>query len=78
MTVSFNFKADGATLTGTTSAPDGSDAMIKNGKIDGDTVSFNVDLDFGGTPVSLAYSGLVASDQIKITIDFMGCRSIWS
>ena len=72
MPVTFNFKADGATLTGATGAPDGTEATIKNGKIEGDKISFNVDFDFGGTPVSLAYSGIVASDQIKITIDFMG------
>jgi hypothetical protein len=64
MPVSFNFRADGATLNGTTGAPDGSGATIKNGKIDGDKISFNVDFDFGGTPVSLAYTGIVLSDQI--------------
>mgnify|MGYP003693735423 CR=1 FL=1 len=46
--------------------------QIKNGKIDGDKISFTVDLDFGGMPFTLAYAGVVMSDQIKLMIDFMG------
>ena len=70
--VSYDFKADGAVLTGTTGAPDGSTIAIKNGKIDGDKISFSVDLDFGGMAFTLSYTGVVAADQIKITGDFMG------
>src|SRR5262249_58226852 len=47
--VGFNFKADGATLSGTTTGPDGSEIAIKNGKIEGDKISFLVSIDFGGT-----------------------------
>jgi hypothetical protein len=70
--VSYEFKADGATLTGTTGTPDGGTAPIKNGKIDGDKISFIVDLDFGGMTLTLSYTGIVSADQIKITGDFMG------
>jgi hypothetical protein len=70
--VSYEFKADGAVLTGTTGAPDGGMVPIKNGKIDGDKISFSVDLDFGGMAFTLSYTGVVAADQIKITGDFMG------
>ena len=45
---------------------------IKNGKVDGDKISFTVDLDFGGMAFTLSYTGVVAADQIKITGDFMG------
>ena len=31
--VGFNFKADGTTLTGTTTGPDGGEIAIKNGKL---------------------------------------------
>ncbi|HVZ21354.1 MAG TPA: hypothetical protein VG871_09850 [Vicinamibacterales bacterium] len=72
VTVGFTFAADGATLKGTTSAPDGSQVAIKDGKIDGDKIAFNVSLDFGDMPVTIAYTGVVSGDQIKLTADFMG------
>ena len=70
--VSFTFKADGNALTGSTTGPDGNVVQIKNGKIDGDKISFAIDLDFGGMPFTLAYTGVVSSEQIKLTADFMG------
>jgi len=69
--VALTLKADGATLTGTTTGPDG-DVMIKDGKIDGANITFNVSLDFGGMPFTLAYKGVVSGDTIKFTIDAAG------
>jgi hypothetical protein len=46
--VTFEFKADGTKLTGTTMSPDGGSVNIKDGKIDGNKISFGVSLDFGG------------------------------
>jgi hypothetical protein len=70
--VGFTFKADGATLNGSTTGPDGADIKIANGKVDGNKVSFSITLDFGGMPFTLNYSGVVAKDQIKFTMDIMG------
>ena len=70
--VGFNFKADGATLNGTTTGPDGGDIAIKNGKIDGNKISFVVSIDFGGMAIDLNYTGVVKPDQLQLTIDFMG------
>ena len=70
--IGFNFKADGATLTGTTTGPDGAEVPIKNGKIDGDKISFVVTVDFGGMMFDLNYTGVVAADTAKLTIDIMG------
>jgi hypothetical protein len=70
--VGFNFKADGATLTGTTTGPDGSELAIKNGKIDGDKVSFMLSIDFGGMALDLNYSGVVKADSMEMTLDVMG------
>ena len=70
--VAFTFKADGAMLAGSTPGPDGAETPIKSGKVDGDNISFAVDLDFGGMPFTLEYKGVVAADQIKMTADFMG------
>ena len=70
--VGYTFKAAGAALTGTTTGPDGAEVPIKNGKIDGDKISFVVTLDFGGMTFDLNYAGVVKPDSIAITADFMG------
>src|SRR5215467_1165152 len=70
--VGFNFKADGATLTGTTTGPDGSEIAIKNGKIEGDKISFMISVDFGGMALDLNYTGIVKSDTVELTLDVMG------
>jgi hypothetical protein len=72
ISVGFNFKADGAVLAGSSIGPDGAELPIKNGKVDGDKITFSVDIDFGGMAMTLGYTGLVSADQIKMTIDFMG------
>jgi hypothetical protein len=70
--VGFNFKADGTTLTGTTTGPDGSEIAIKNGKVDGDKISFMVSIDFGGMSLDLNYTGVVKKDSVELTLDVMG------
>ena len=68
----FTFKADGATLSGAMAGPDGKDVAIKDGKVDGNNISFTVTLDFGGMSILLSYKGVVDKEQIKLTGDFMG------
>jgi hypothetical protein len=70
--VAFTFKADGAKLTGTMQGMDGMDIKIADGKVDGDKIGFSVTLDFGGMPFTLVYTGVIASDQIKLTADVGG------
>jgi len=70
--VGFTLKADGATLTGTTTGPDGTEIAIKDGKIDGANISFNVTFDFGGMPFTLEYKGVVSADSIKFSGDVGG------
>ena len=70
--VGFTFKADGTALTGTMQGMDGMDIPIKDGKVDGNNISFNVALDFGGMPFELAYKGVVTPAEIKLTADFAG------
>ena len=72
VTVGFAFRADGNTLSGSTTGPDGATLPIKNGKSDGSKISFAVDLDFGGMAFTLEYTGVVSPDQIKLTADFIG------
>ena len=70
--VTFNFKADGAKLTGTTLGLDGMEVQIKDGKIADKTISFTVEFDFGGMPLALSYKGVVEADQIKMTAEVFG------
>lgn len=69
--VGFTFKADGAALTGSTGGPDGGEIAIKDGKIDGQNISFTVTFDFGGMPLVLNYKGVVSADQIKFVVEVM-------
>ena len=62
----FNFKAEGAKLTGTVSGMQG-DQPISDGKITGDDISFVVVANFQGNEVKLVYKGKVAGDEIKMT-----------
>ena len=70
--VAYEFKADGAKLIGTTLGPDGGSVPIKDGKVDGNNISFGVTLDFGGMAIDLTYKGVVTPTEIKMTGDFMG------
>jgi hypothetical protein len=67
--ISFNFKVDGATLTGTITTPRG-DTDISNGKIDGDTISFDQVVNFNGNSFTISYKGTVAGDTIKFSRSF--------
>ncbi len=70
--VSFTLVEDGATLTGSTAGPDGTATPITDGKVDGDNVSFVVNLDFNGMPFTMSYTGVVKGDSLDFTIDIFG------
>ena len=70
--VEFEFKADGAMLTGTALAPDGSHVAIKNGKIDGNTITYSASFDLAGMVFEFAYKGIVSKNEIMLTAEFMG------
>jgi hypothetical protein len=64
--VVYNFKADGAKLSGTMSGPQGAEIAISDGKIDGDNIAFDVKLEFNGNSMTRKYSGVVSGDEIKM------------
>jgi hypothetical protein len=70
--VAFEFKADGTALTGTSSGPDGAPVAIRDGKIDGQTITFVMSIDAGGMPLDLNYKGAVTATEIKFTLDVFG------
>jgi len=52
--------------------PDGNALMLKNGMIDGDKISFSVDISFGADPTTFNYTGVVAASEVKVHSEFMG------
>lgn len=72
MKLGYSFKADGAVLTGTTTGPDGKEMAIKDGKIDGNKISFVVVISMGDQEMKLEYKGVVSPNEIKLTLDMMG------
>ena len=64
--LTFNLKQDGGTVTGTITGGRG-DQTISNGKVDGDNISFDVELTFGDNKITQNYKGTVAGSEIKFT-----------
>ena len=56
-------QADGATLTGSVKT-DMFEAKIANGKLDGNKVSFEINIDFG----KLAYEGTLDGDDLNLNV----------
>ena len=71
MEIAFRFKAEGTTLTGV-HIINGQETPIKDGKIDGNNISFSVALDMGGQVTKIDHKGVVSADQIKMTYDMAG------
>jgi hypothetical protein len=67
MDISFKFKAEGKTLTGF-HIIQGTETAIKDGKIDGDKISFSVTINMGAE-TKFEHKGVVTGDQIKMTYD---------
>lgn len=64
-TLSFTFKQDGAKLTGTITGPQGDPFDIADGKVDGNTITFNVS--FNGMTIHHTGTINAAGDEIKLT-----------
>ncbi len=65
--LTYNFKASGATLTGTTETSFGT-ATIDKGKIEGDIITFSTSLN----GMDLPQKGKVYADSIGLDIDYNG------
>ena len=71
MTIEFMFKAEGTTLTGV-HIVNGQETAIKDGKIEGNNISFTVTLDLGGQETTIPHKGILSGDEIKMTYEMMG------
>ena len=72
MTQTFTLKADGSALTGTVAGGRGGDVSITNGKVDGDTITFDVVREFQGNSMTMHYTGKVSGDQINFKMERQG------
>ena len=61
--LTFTFKQDGASLTGTVQGPQGDPIAISNGKVDGDKFTF--DVSFNG--MTIHHDCTVNGDEIKMS-----------
>ncbi|MBI4889923.1 MAG: hypothetical protein HY821_04805 [Acidobacteria bacterium] len=64
--VTFDLKAEGATLTGTVSGGQGGGNPISEGKINGAEISFVVTMERNGNTMKQSYSGTLAGDELKM------------
>lgn len=62
----FDFKIDGSKLTGKAINEHG-ETEIKEGKVDGNTISFVEQVQFNGMDLKISYTGTVDGDSIHFT-----------
>ncbi len=60
-----NFAVSGDKLTGKMEGGPGGGVDIQDGKVSGDTITFNVTREMGGNSVTWKYTGKVSGDEIK-------------
>ena len=66
--LTFNLKTDGTTVSGTINGLPTEASEIKEGKMDGDSITFWCMTDYQGMPIKLVYKGKLAGDQISFTM----------
>jgi hypothetical protein len=73
----FMLKSDGSTITGTIEGGRGGPLDIKNGKVDGDKVSFEVTREMQGNSMTIKYSGTVSGGTMTLSFDMgRGAREL--
>jgi hypothetical protein len=69
MESTFEFKVDGAKLTGTVTSQQMGSTPISDGKIDGDNVSFVVKRNGPNGEFVINYKGTVSGDEMKLKLE---------
>lgn len=70
--ITITFKVDGNTLTGTLDNSQAGAVDIKDGKIDGDNISFTVIRKMGESEMKISWKGTIAGDEIKFKREVQG------
>jgi hypothetical protein len=69
-TLTYVFKTSGNTVIGTVmSSMDNKEVPIKDGKIDGKSISFGADVETQGMTLKYKSKGVLSGDEIKLTFD---------
>jgi hypothetical protein len=66
--LTFDMKQADATVTGTISGLPSPKVEIKDGKMEGDSLSFWVGIEYQGNPVKLVVKGKLTGEEIKFSI----------
>jgi hypothetical protein len=69
MSRTFSFKVEGAKLTGETVSSLVGKSAIENGKVDGDSISFVINVKFQGNEMQVNYKGKLAGDTLNLTAE---------
>jgi uncharacterized protein YndB with AHSA1/START domain len=72
MSITFTFKQDGTRLTGTADGPGGQPLQIKDGKVEGDKISFTLSFEGGGGDMKIVHEGSVNGDEMTLNIKMDG------
>ena len=67
---SMNLKLEGDNLTGTVKGRDGNETAIRNAKLSGDQISFEILRERDGNKITSKHQGKIAGDTIKGKIEF--------
>jgi hypothetical protein len=67
MTMTYDFKVAGESLTGTITSPRG-EREISEGKVNGDEIAFATKVEMQGETRKLLYKGKVDGDELKLTM----------
>ena len=72
--MTYNFKKEGDSLTGTVSGEAGQWIPIKDGKIDGTNISFAFDSEFNNIKWTNKYTGVLLGNELKLSfsVDMVG------
>jgi hypothetical protein len=68
----FNFKQDGTKLTGTVDGPGGEPLQIKDGKVDGDKISFTLSFSGDRGEMKITHEGTIKGDEITLSTKMEG------
>jgi hypothetical protein len=66
--VTFNLKTSDTVVSGTVNGLPTDPSEIKDGKVDGDALTFWSMVDYQGNAIKLVYKGKIAGDQISFTV----------
>lgn len=73
----FTFKVDGNKLTGETTSSLVGKSTITDGKVDGDNVSFTINVKFQDQEMQLNYKGKLTGNELVLTVEVAGQAVEW-